>query len=136
MNRQDRLTKGIQMALRQHARAVAGVPSGEFHTSTQLRDNPAGEGVAFVDVEQQTLTALRHAGVFERVRRVRLADRSANISIWTCPRAYRERAQEIRDGQDSPIGCGHTGIHNIAGGGYTCLNDDCDVEVARAEVEQ
>jgi hypothetical protein len=122
------------MALRQNARAVTAVPSGEFHCSTQLRDNPAGDGMEFVDLQQQSLVALHHAGVFERVRRIQLSDKSANISIWTCPRDYRERAQEIRDAQDSPIGCGHTGIRNIAGGGYTCLHDTCNVEVERDEV--
>jgi hypothetical protein len=136
MKAQDRINQGAEMALRQHTRAVAETPGGEFHCSVQLRDDAAGDGLAFVDIQSQTLIALNHAGVFERERRVRPADNSGpSISVWTCPREYRERAQEMVEGRDSPIGCGHTGIRNKEGGGYTCLNDDCDREVEREEVD-
>jgi hypothetical protein len=59
----------------------------------------------------------------------------SSVTVWLCPDRVRERAQEIVDSFESPVGCGHTGVRNLRNGGYTCTDDTCDIEVSRAEVD-
>jgi len=96
----------------------------------------AGSDLEFYDLDTSIVLQLSYTGIFEERGSRRLAGRcGSRVKTWTCPREYRERAQVVLDGWDSPVGCGHTGIRNIPRGGYTCTTDDCDVEVRREEVD-
>lgn len=48
------------------------------------------------------------------------------------------RAREIMEWLEKPntLPCGHQGLHNIRGGGYTCQNEGCDAEFSREIAKQ
>jgi|APHM01.1.fsa_nt_gi hypothetical protein len=134
---QPHFTRGTQATIRAHGRVIANAPAEEFHISTRLCDDPAGDGLTHYPVQAQTARILSSKDVFKRVRRVRFERRSnPGVVLWRCPRKFRERAQQLVENWDSPIGCGHTGIRNVRDGGFTCTTDDCDREVERGEVER
>jgi len=136
MIRQNRLSESAVNTIQKHARAIASAPADEFHCSAELADEEAGGDLEFHDLDTSILLQLSYSGIFEERGSRRLAGRcGSRVKTWTCPAEYRERAQAVIDGWNSPIGCGHTGVRNIPGGGYTCTTDDCDVEVGRSEVE-
>jgi len=134
--RQNRLSASAVNTIQKHARVIASAPDDEFHCSAELAADEAGSDLEFHEVGTSIVLQLSHTGIFEERGSRRLAGRcGSRVKTWTCRPEYRERAQEVLDGWDSPIGCGHTGVRNIPGGGYTCTTDDCDVEVPRDEVE-
>lgn len=136
MMRQDRLSPSAVNTIQKHARVIASAPDDEFHCSAELADDEAGSDLNFHDIDTSIVQQLSHTGIFEECGSRRLAGQcGSRVKTWTCPREYRERAQAVLEGWNSPIGCGHTGVRNIPRGGYTCCNDDCDVEVPREEVE-
>jgi hypothetical protein len=118
--------------LRAHCRAVAQLPAGPWHISTRVRDNDnVDEDAEFAGVSKQTVMTLHRHGIIEPVGVIETKHRAEGVSIWQCRRQYRERAQEILAARDGPVGCGHTGLRNLRDGGFTCTDDDCDVEVSR-----
>jgi len=136
MMRQNRLSASTVSTIQKHARVIASAPTDEFHCSQELADDEAGSDLEFHDIDTSIVLQLSYTGIFKERGSRRLFGRcGSRVKTWTCPREYRERAQAVLDGWDSPIGCGHTGVRNIPRGGYTCCNDDCDVEVGRSEVE-
>jgi len=135
MMRQKRLSASAVSAIQKHARVIASAPADEFHCSQELAASEAGGGLEFHDIDTSIVLQLSHTGIFEERGSQRLDGRcGSRVKVWTCPPEYRERAQAVLDSWNSPIGCGHTGVRNIPGGGFTCCNDDCDVEVPRDEV--
>jgi hypothetical protein len=137
MSRQT--SRGVgDTTLRSHCRVTARLPAGRFHISTEVRDDPeAAPDVTYCDVSKQAVVKLHWHGIIEEVGRIRTKRRSDGVSIWHCRKQYRDRAQEMVEALDGPVpACPHTGLRNIPGGGYTCTDDTCDVEVSREEVQR
>jgi hypothetical protein len=135
MMRQDRLSASAVATIKKHARVIAHAPGDEFHCSATLAGD-GDTGLSFYDIDTDIVMQLSYTGIFKRTGSTKRTDRGGSrVKTWTCPDEYRERAQAVLDGWDSPIGCGHTGVRNIPGGGFTCTTDDCDVEVPREGVD-
>jgi|APHM01.1.fsa_nt_gi hypothetical protein len=120
------------------ARTVSLLPAGRWHVSERIRDDPhVGDGLTYYELPTATVKRLHANSLIERAGQVAPStDTGSSVTVWRCPERYRDRAQQIVDRRDSPVGCGHSGIRNIPGGGFSCTHDDCDVEVPRAEVER
>jgi len=134
-NAKDSISPSAVNTIRRHARVIPSAPAGEFHCSGRLAGDER-DGLSFHDIDTSTVIQLSHVGIFEQRGSVKRLDKSGSrVKTWAVAAEYRERAQAVLDGWNSPIGCGHTGVRNIRGGGFTCCNDDCDVEVRRGEVD-
>ena len=128
-----RLTASAVGLVRSHADTLARLPAGPFHSSQRVRDNGVDEPRPYVAVDPNEIEKLVARGVVDRVTRETGHCRCYNI--YRVPADVRERAQEIVERRDSPVGCGHSGIRNLGDGWYTCTSDNCDVRVRREEVE-
>jgi len=136
MMRRDRDSASTAAAIQNHPRVIARAPADEFHCSSNLNGDAAEGDLSFYDLDSGVVLKMSYTGIFELRGRRRPSGRSlSRVKVWTCPAEYREHAQDVLDSWNSPIGCGHTGVRNIPGGGFTCCNDDCEVEVRRDEVD-
>jgi hypothetical protein len=124
--------------MRAQARTVSRLPRGRWHISERIRDDPhAAAELTYHEISKATVMGLHASSLIKVVGRVQPTNGAgSSVTVWLCPERYRERAQEIVDSRDSPVGCGHSGVRNLRDGGFTCTDDDCDVEVSRAEVER
>jgi len=135
MMQQDRVSASTAATIQNFPRAIANAPGDEFHCSSNLNGDEREGDLSFYELDSGVVLKMSYTGIFELQGCRRPSGRSlSRVKVWTCPPEYRERAQAVLDGWESPVGCGHTGVRNIPGGGFTCTTDGCDVEVPRDEV--
>jgi hypothetical protein len=90
---------------------------------------------AAADLPEWLWRKLWSTGVVDRVDKVRSRNGGSMVSIWTMAPAKRAYVRRHADQTESLFECGHSGIDNRDGGGFSCGRDYCDIEVPRAEVQ-
>lgn len=91
----------------------------------------------FGDIEAIDRSALRlfiNAGVVDRLGRVHLTNERRTVYEYRTDRSVYKWVQANLSDQDL-MPCGHRPLRNLADGGFSCLNDDCDAEFSREVAE-
>jgi hypothetical protein len=108
------------------------LPDGGVPFSFSAR---ADIGCPTADIPEWLWRQLWSSDIIERDTKVQSNGGGSMVSVWTISLAKRERVRQLAEETESPCGCGHSGIDNRDGGGFSCGRDYCDIEVKRAEVE-
>lgn len=115
------------------SRSAASTLRAELDNIAQLLEFDRPVRKSEIEHDGFRLTRLERMDIVERVDKQQ--SESSWYYRWSLTDQAERYAREILADRDE-LPCGHSGVRNLAEGGYTCAFDQCDAEFGRETVEE
>jgi len=137
-SQKENTTGGLKGMAKAHAVAVLNLPEEPDEGYHALPDSPATWKLkhngffqydGWCDGTHPNCTTRKDDDPFGEPQ-----ERRCDTKIWRISPMGREVLEWLEEPNTLP--CGHQGIHNVRGGGYTCTRDSCNEEYQKEIAKQ